>query len=50
MDPKPDIVIRNGQIVDGSGGKTFVSDLAITDGLITQIGGFIPQGKEEIDA
>ena len=50
MDPKPDIVIRNGQIVDGSGGKTFVSDLAITDGLITQIGGFIPRGKEEIDA
>ena len=42
MDPKPDIVIRNGQIVDGSGTKTFVSDLAITDGLITQIGGFIP--------
>ena len=50
MDSKPDIVIRNGQIVDGSGGKTFVSDLAITDGLITQIGGFIPRGKEEIDA
>ena len=50
MDPKPDIVIRNGQIVDGSGCKTFVSDLAITDGLITQIGGFIPRGKEEIDA
>ena len=50
MDPKPDIVIRNGQIVDGSGGKTFVSDLAITDGLISQIGGFIPRGKEEIDA
>ena len=50
MDPKPDIVIRNGQIVDGSGGKTFVSDLAITNGLITQIGGFIPRGKEEIDA
>ena len=22
MDPKPDIVIRNGQIIDGSGGKT----------------------------
>ena len=44
MDPKPDIVIRNGQIVDGSGGKTFVSDLAITDGLITQRG-FIPRAK-----
>ena len=50
MDPKPDIVIRNGQIIDGTGSKTFVSDLAITNGLITQIGGVIAQGKEEINA
>ena len=30
-----DLVIRNGLVVDGTGGEPFVSDLAISNGAIT---------------
>ena len=46
----PSLVIRNGTIVDGSGGDPYEADLAVTDGKITAIGGNIPKGAEEIDA
>jgi N-acyl-D-aspartate/D-glutamate deacylase len=46
----PSLVIRNGTIVDGSGGEPYKADLAVTDGKITAIGGNIPKGAEEIDA
>ncbi|MBN9088014.1 MAG: amidohydrolase family protein [Reyranella sp.] len=46
----PDLVIRNGTIVDGSGGDPYEADLAIADGKIAAIGGAIPKGAEEIDA
>lgn len=44
------LVIRNGTIVDGSGGEPFVADIAIGDGRITAIGRFAGRGREEIDA
>jgi N-acyl-D-amino-acid deacylase len=33
-----DLLIRNGNLVDGTGGAPFVADIAIRDGLITDIG------------
>ena len=46
----PNLVIRNGTIVDGSGGDPYEADLAIADGKISAIGKDIPKGAEEIDA
>jgi N-acyl-D-aspartate/D-glutamate deacylase len=46
----PSLVIRNGTIVDGSGGDPYEADLAVADGKITAIGSGIPKGADEIDA
>ncbi|MFC7691445.1 amidohydrolase family protein [Paeniroseomonas aquatica] len=46
----PSLVIRNGTIVDGSGGTPFKGDIAIEDGRITQVGVVTARGAEEIDA
>ncbi len=48
--PSSSLVIRNGTIVDGSGGAPYEADLVAIDGKITAIGGNIPKGTEEIDA
>jgi N-acyl-D-aspartate/D-glutamate deacylase len=46
-----DLVIRNGLIVDGTGAPGVVGDVAITDGVLTQVGGTVAEtGAEEIDA
>ena len=45
-----DLIIRNGNIVDGSGKKPFLGDIAIDDGKITKVGEVINSGKKEIDA
>ena len=45
-----DIVIRNGDIVDGTGAEPIPGDLAIDDGLISAIGKVEGKGKEEINA
>ena len=45
-----DIVIRNGTIVDGSGGEPFVADLAIDGDRIGAIGAGVGPGRREIDA
>jgi N-acyl-D-aspartate/D-glutamate deacylase len=45
-----DIVIRNGLIVDGSGGEPFGGDVAIKDGRIAATGKVDGYGAEEIDA
>ncbi|HTR86985.1 MAG TPA: amidohydrolase family protein [Reyranella sp.] len=44
------LVIRNGTIVDGSGGDPYEADLAIRDGSIEAIGRNLPRGAEEIEA
>ena len=46
----PDIVIRNGTIIDGTGTAPFTADIAITGDKITAIGQIDEKGKEEIDA
>jgi N-acyl-D-aspartate/D-glutamate deacylase len=45
-----DLVIRGGLVADGLGGEPFEADVAITGGLITQVGNSLGRGKEEIDA
>ena len=45
-----DLVVRNGNIVDGSGGEPFSGDVGILDGQIAAVGRFAGSGREEIDA
>jgi N-acyl-D-aspartate/D-glutamate deacylase len=46
----PNLVIRNGTIMDGSGEDPFEADIAITGGRISGIGKSLLKGMEEIDA
>ena len=48
--PRYDLVIRNGTIVDGTGGKQFNGDVAVSDGLIVKVGEVEGSAAEEIDA
>ena len=50
MSHQPDLVIRNGNVIDGTGGESYLADIGITNGLISEIGTNIQIGKEEIDA
>ena len=45
-----DIVIRNGDIVDGTGADPVPGDLAIDDGVISAVGNVEGKGNEEINA
>jgi len=48
---KPDIVIRNGTVIDGSGASGRHADVAIADGLITEVADKVSaSGTREIDA
>src|SRR5882672_8982137 len=44
-----DVVIRGGTVVDGMGGPGRVADVAVTDGVITEIGAGL-SGRRELDA
>ena len=46
----PDLVIRNGTVIDGTGGEPFEADVAISDGKIAAVGKIAAGGTEEIDA
>lgn len=50
MQTKPDLVIRNGTILDGGGGEPFKADVAIADGRIIAIGVVEQAGERELDA
>ncbi|MDB5447784.1 MAG: hypothetical protein JWQ97_3101 [Phenylobacterium sp.] len=45
-----DLVIRGGEIHDGSGGPAFTGDVALKDGRIAAVGRVTGSGAEEIDA
>ena len=45
-----DLVIRNGEIVDGTGEERFHGDVGIKDGFITHVGEVDEKGNREIDA
>lgn len=45
-----DLVIRNGQVVDGTGGPSYRADIAVENERIVEIGPGILRGRREIDA
>lgn len=46
-----DTLIRNGKVVDGTGAKAFIGDVAIKDGVIVDVGEKLEgRAKREIDA
>jgi N-acyl-D-aspartate/D-glutamate deacylase len=50
MSRQPDLVIRGGTVIDGSGDAPYQADIAVTDGVISAISLDPPKGAEEIDA
>jgi len=50
MERAYDLVIRGGEVVDGSGAETFPADIAVKDGRIAAVGKIAGTGIEEIDA
>jgi hypothetical protein len=45
-----DLVIRNGQVIDGSGSPAFSADVAVKDGKIILVGTVTGSAAQEIDA
>ena len=45
-----DLVVRGGQLIDGTGGEPFSADVGITDGRIAYIGSDADPGRDEVDA
>jgi N-acyl-D-aspartate/D-glutamate deacylase len=45
-----DLVVRNGVVVDGSGGARYRADVGVTHGRISRIGRIKERGRREIDA
>ncbi|MCU1393569.1 MAG: Amidohydrolase 3 [Ilumatobacteraceae bacterium] len=46
-----DVIIRGGEVIDGSGAPAFAADVRVRDGRIAEIGaGLRPDGEREIDA
>ncbi len=50
MARRPNLVIRGGTIVDGSGGPSYRADIAIENGIISEVGKVSVLGRQEIDA
>jgi len=44
-----DLVLRNGTVVDGTGAPARVADVAIVDGIVTEIGAVADRGRRELD-
>jgi N-acyl-D-aspartate/D-glutamate deacylase len=45
-----DLLIKNGRVVDGSGGPSFYADVAVTNGKIVGVGKFAETATRTIDA
>ena len=50
MSEKPDLVIRGGTVIDGSGGPVVDADVAVAGGRIITVGEVREIGTDEIDA
>jgi len=48
--PEYDLVIRSGVIVDGNGGAPATGDIAVSDGIIREVGRVAGSGRQEIAA
>ena len=45
-----DVIIRGGTVADGTGEPTYTADVAIKDGIITEVGRISSSARREIDA
>ena len=45
-----DLVIRNGLVVDGTGGPGRLGDVGVRDGRIVAVGEIVEEAREEVDA
>ena len=45
-----DLIIKNGNIIDGTGSEAYIGDISIKDGVITAIGVVNGDATEIIDA
>jgi N-acyl-D-aspartate/D-glutamate deacylase len=45
-----DLVVRGGTVLDGTGSPRRSADVAITDGIVSEVGRVDGQGSEEVDA
>ncbi|MFC7495800.1 MULTISPECIES: N-acyl-D-amino-acid deacylase family protein [unclassified Nocardioides] len=45
-----DLVVRGGTLIDGSGEDRRTADVAVRDGIVTEVGRVSGRGREEIDA
>ena len=50
MSTKPDVVVRGGTVIDGTGAEGRVGDVAIAEGRVTDVGRVDAIGRREIDA
>ena len=50
MNEKPDLIIRGGTVIDGSGKPKIESDVSISNGRIIAVGPVKETGSEEINA
>ena len=45
-----DLIIRGGTLVDGTGAPARIADVAIDNGIVTEVGSVTGTAKREIDA
>ena len=45
-----DLVIRNGTVIDGTGAPRCIADVAISAGIVTEVGDVSGAGRREVDA
>ena len=45
-----DLIVRSGQIYDGTGSPSFLADIGIRSGRIAEVGRIAGRGVQEIDA
>ena len=45
-----DLVIKGGSVVDGTGAPARTADVAITDGVVTEVGTVKGKAREKVDA
>jgi N-acyl-D-amino-acid deacylase len=45
-----DLVVRGGTVVDGTGAPSYTADVAVSNGVIVEVGQVSGKGREEIDA
>ena len=50
MEPAYDLIIRGGEVVDGTSRPAVTADVAVKDGRIAQVGRISARAREEIDA